>query len=308
MSAGCREMWGRAGFRLATAWLIWRRIRAQPWRALALVLVIAIPATTFTVLRERESREGRALLLVLLVESGLAVAHSTLATTEALAPELRQQAALGVLPGEILRQLLAEVGVLALIAGLLGTLLAAVQPVATRGGPWPALPLALTIGLAAAAVPAWRAGLAAGLFTSTASAPHAGRTALRPSGWHARGRLRAAIVHLWSTPGRSGLCLAAVTIGCGSLTAYLRLGFGGPSRWVIALIVFIATFVVADVGWLAARDRGAELTELRTQGLLGIQVAALVVREIAVLVFFGAALGGAVGLIAAALFDSALTS
>ncbi|MFD0742106.1 FtsX-like permease family protein [Phytohabitans flavus] len=90
--------------------------------------------------------------------------------------------------------------------------------------------------------------------------------------------------------------------------------FGVPvslqDRWIdtaaTALIVLAAAFVVGDVGLLAVRDRRAELADLRVQGLLRTQVAGLVVREIAILVLLGAALGGTAGATLAAVIDGAL--
>jgi hypothetical protein len=153
-----------------------------------------------------------------------------------------------------------------------------------------ALPVAVVVGLLAALVPAWRASVAA----------HSGRPPRRPPAWHlhARGRLRAAMVQLSRIPARSGLCVVAVAIGCGSLTGRHLLGSGDgwADATVPALITLMAVFVVADAGWLAVRDRGGELADLRMQGLLGIQVAGLIVRELSILVVLGTALGGVFGL------------
>ncbi|WP_173039538.1 hypothetical protein [Phytohabitans flavus] len=266
--------------------------------------------------------KSRILLLAVLLVCGLAVANATVASTGTLAPELRQQARLGLLPGEIRRHLMAEVGLLALAAGLLSALLVWLVAVASHVPVMPlhpllAVPIAVAVGLIAAMVPVWRASEAA----------HSGQPARRPPPrrLHARGRLRAAIVHLLRTPGRSALCVAAVAIACGALTLQLLLTlvwhgsvvgdlFGVPvslqDRWIdtaaTALIVLAAAFVVGDVGLLAVRDRRAELADLRVQGLLRTQVAGLVVREIAILVLLGAALGGTAGATLAAVIDGAL--
>ncbi|MDQ7911142.1 hypothetical protein RB614_42300 [Phytohabitans sp. ZYX-F-186] len=273
--------------------------------------------------RTRES-QSQALLVVLLLVCGLAVANATLASTRALAPELRQQARLGLLPGEIFRHLLAEAGLLALAAGLVSALLVWPVTTAARGPvsslpPLLAVPVALAVGLAAAVVPAWRASVAA----------HSGRPERPPRvrRLHARGPLRASIVQLLRTPSRSAICLAAVAVGSGALTldllrtfvwrgAVVSELFGVPvslqDRWVdtaaTALIVLTAALVVGDAGWLAVRERRAELADLRVQGLLGIQVAGLVARELAILVVLGAALGGAVGLTVAAALGAGIPS
>ncbi|GAB3520536.1 hypothetical protein GCM10027575_48310 [Phytohabitans suffuscus] len=271
---------------------------------------------------DAQESKSRILLLALLLVCGLAVANSTIAANRALAPELRQQARLGLLPGEIRRHLLAEVGLLALAAGLLSTLLvwlASVSPYARVMPPHPllAVPTALAVGLGAALVPVWRASEAA----------HSDRPDRRPPPrrLHARGRLRASVVQLSRTPGRSALCVAAVAVGCAALTLQLLLVvvwhgavvgelFGVPvslqDRGVDAvatlLVVLTSAFVVGDVGCLAVRERRAELADLRVQGLLRIQVAGLVVREMAILALLGAALGAAAGVTLAAVLDGAL--
>ncbi|BCB84711.1 hypothetical protein Psuf_020240 [Phytohabitans suffuscus] len=119
--------------------------------------------------------------------------------------------------------------------------------------------------------------------------------------------------------------MAAVAVGCAALTLQLLLVvvwhgavvgelFGVPvslqDRGVDAvatlLVVLTSAFVVGDVGCLAVRERRAELADLRVQGLLRIQVAGLVVREMAILALLGAALGAAAGVTLAAVLDGAL--
>jgi len=274
--------------------------------------VVSVPA---------QDRKSTVLLLLLLLVCGLAIANATAASTSALALELRQQARLGLLPGAIFRHLLAEVGLLALTAGLLSALLtwpvaAASQAPGLPLHPLLAVPVALTVGLSAAVIPAWRASGAAHSVGAVRPPP--------VRRLHARGRLRVAAVHLLRTPGRSARCVAAVAIGCAALTVQLMLTWvwhgavvgellGVPvslqDRWVdaaaTALIVLMSAFVVADVGWLAVRDRRAELADLRVQGLLATQLAGLVVREMTLLVLVGAALGGLVGATVAAALGSA---
>ncbi|NMO51191.1 hypothetical protein HH310_08320 [Actinoplanes sp. TBRC 11911] len=224
---------------------------------------------------------------VLLLLCGLAIAHATLASTATLAPELRQQASLGLLPGEILSYLLTEVSLLTLSAGVLGTVLAGLTT-GVSSDLVPEAPTALAVGLAAALVPAWRASARA----HSDRSPR-GSTMSFP---HARGRLRAAIVQLSGIPGRTLLCLAAVAIGGWELVLLLGTHQSPGDTAATGLAVLLAAFVVADAGWSSVRDRGPELADLRIQGLLGIQVAGLVMRELAVVVCLGTALGGTAGL------------
>jgi len=274
--------------------------------------VVSVPA---------QERKSTVLLFLLLLVCGLAIANATAASTRALALELRQQARLGLLPGAIFRHLLAEVGLLALAAGLLSAVLTWPVAVASQAPGLPlhpllAVPVALVVGLSAAVIPAWRASGAAHSVLAVGLPP--------VRRLHARGRLRVAAVHLLRTPGRSARCVAAVAIGCAAVTVQLMLTWvwhgavvgellGVPvslqDRWVdaaaTALIALMSAFVVADVGWLAVRDRRAELADLRVQGLLATQLAGLVVREMTILVLVGAALGGLVGATVAAGLGSA---
>jgi putative ABC transport system permease protein len=254
----------------------------------------APPPVTATADGPIAGKAGPASLVVLLLVGGLAVAHAAVGSAATLAAESRQQAHLGVSHGELMRSQLAGTGVPALAAGLMSALLAGpvaeLSHVAQPGvRSWAAVPIALVIGLVPASVPAWWAG----------SAAHSERTVGEPGArWHARGRLRAPLVQLWSTPVRSALCLAVVALACGYLTAC------APSWVVIACLATTVALTFVDAGWLAAVDRAGEWGELRTQGLLALEVAGLVIREMAVLVVGGALVGCAVGLAVAAAIDS----
>ncbi len=304
---------------------------------------VVLPAGRFgrpaLVLREAWSRKGVAvtilnavdrtsvlLFTLILAVCALFVANAASAAVRARRTELGVLACLGWRAGKLFTAVLTEVGLIGLVAGAAGAVLAlpvsaAFGLVASPARAVLAVPAAVMLTLLAGIVPAWRA---------SRSHPAA---AIRPpvlparSAYTPRSVTGLAVTNLMRAPSRTLLGALALAIGICALTLLLAftLAFRGqvvgtllgnavavqtrPVDYISTIVtVAIGAFAVADVLYLNIRERLTELATLRALGWHETTLAQLITTEGAGMGLVGSIAGAAAGLAAAAAFTGSLAS
>ncbi|WP_053205066.1 FtsX-like permease family protein [Jiangella muralis] len=259
-----------------------------------------------------------ALFVLVLAVSTLFVANVSAASARSRRGELAVLSRIGWSRGLLLRLLLAEVLLVGGAAGIAGALVAVatgwitgLEVTLTRA--LVAVPVAVFVALVAAAWPAWRA--------SKPSITGMQQSRLRPGQRSpvVRGVRSLAVANVVRSPGRTGLGVLAVALGCAALTALLgiTLAFNGAVvgsvlgdavsvrareiDYVAVLVtILLSSIAVADVVFLNVRDRRAELAVLQAVGWGDGRVRRVVLAEAALIGCTGAVCGTVAGLAIAA--------
>ncbi|WP_051450837.1 FtsX-like permease family protein [Actinospica robiniae] len=260
-------------------------------------------------------------LLVLLV-CVLFVADAVAASVRARRTELAILACLGWTGRRLAALILGEAFLLAGAAGLLGAALA--KPIGAVTGvhisvlrSLTAIPLALAVAAVAAAVPALRAARShpgEGLRPHEGSETRRGRAAAR----RGRGQVRSTRMLAWRwtlrTPGRTAASISALALGIGAVgvlvgidTAFHASSSGsllgaavgvrvrGVDEAAAAITLVLSLLAAADVIYLGAREREAELASLRAAGWTDRDIRSLILWEGAVVAPCAAVLGAILG-------------
>jgi putative ABC transport system permease protein len=236
-----------------------------------------------TILRAVD-RKSVVMLALILVVCALFVANAASAAVRARRTELGVLACLGWPTPRLFALVLSEVGLIGLVAGVLGGVLA--LPIATLAD------LEASPARAAVAVPAAvLLAVLAGLWPAARAARAAPIAAVRPAvvAVRARRRIRRvsglAVTDLLRVPGRALLGAASVAIGVAALTLLLAATVAFNDRLVgtllgdavaveargtdyvaVAAMVLLGAASVADVLFLNLRERAGEFATLRATG------------------------------------------
>lgn len=278
------------------------------------------------VLREQWTRKGVAVVLLTALDrkSAVLLALALLVTLAFLSnaatamvasrrSEIGVLACLGWGPRRIFVSLVAELALVALVAGSLGVVAAVVISRLTGLDQAPWLPLAVVpVSFTLVALSAIRPCLRATRATPMDAVLPAGRPTLRFR-WHRPARTLPSVAwrNVMRAPARSALVAVALAIATASVGILLvvQLAFRGAVTGtalgnvvslqvrgadVVAamLILGLAAVGVADVTALNLRDRAPELSSLRAAGWSGRAVVALAGWEGAFLGLVGGAVGG----------------
>ncbi|MFJ5901419.1 FtsX-like permease family protein [Streptomyces sp. NPDC093064] len=277
---------------------------AQPWvkKGVAVAVLAAV------------DRKSLLLLGLLLTVCALFVANAAGASAAARRHELGICAALGWPARHIRGLLLAETLAIGMGAGAVGTL--AALPLArlldiqlNTVDTLLALPAALAVTLVAGLPPAWRAGRAdpaqslrpAVLVRSRARSP--------------RGVTSLAVANLFRAPGRLLLGATALAVGIASLTLLeaisgafhgavagsvlgdaITVQVRGSDRLAAAATTLLGALSIADLTYVAIKERAAELSLLRASGWPEGSLIRLLVTEATGVGLLGSAVGAAAGL------------
>jgi putative ABC transport system permease protein len=269
-------------------------------------------------------RKSVVLFVLILVVCALFVTNAAGAAVRARRVELGVLASLGWSTSRLFGVILAEVGAVGLVAGVLGGFLA--------------LPLAALVGVGASvtralvAIPAATLlALLAGLVPAARAARADPAAAVRPAvlevrrARQPRGPGTLALVNLLRTPGRTALGAASLAIGVGALTLLLAATVAFHEVLVGTLLgqavavqvratdyaavvatILLGAGAVADVLFLNLRDRAGELATLGACGWDDRALSRLVALEGVWTGAAGALAGAGIGLAAAAVFAGTL--
>jgi putative ABC transport system permease protein len=263
-------------------------------------------------------RKSLALFGLILVICGFFLANGTFASVRSRRGEIGTLLCLGWSQGAIFRAVLGEVALVGLVAGVVGSGLAAVLVAAlTLQMPLErtllAVPIAIMLAVAAGLVPAWRAARSVPM---DAVRPVASERGLHR---HVRRVTGVALANLARVPSRAALGAAGLAVGVAALTILLALNRAfegvlvgtllGNAVYVqvrgvdlasIAFTIALGGLSVADVLFLNVRERAPELVTLRTIGWGEGHLRRLVLLE-------GIAIG-AIGCVAGALLGAGVAS
>jgi ABC-type lipoprotein release transport system permease subunit len=270
------------------------------------------------------NRKNLMLFELILLVCGLFVANAATAAVRARHTELGVLSCLGWSRPRLFATILTELAAIGFAGGILGG--AITWPIATMTGLHPSLtqtalavPIAVGLAVAAGIAPARRAAKAspAQALRPIARNPRRAR--------RATGILSLAWSNLTRVPGRALLGAVTMAVGVFALTLLLAitLAFRGAlvgtllghaisvqtqniDYIAVALIIILAGLAVADVLYLAIRDRAAEFATLRATGWDETALARLVGYEATIIGAAGAITGAAAGLIGAAIFAGSL--
>lgn len=259
-----------------------------------------------------------ALFVLVLAVSTLFVANVSAASARSRRGELAVLSRVGWSRRHLLRLLLAEVLLVGGVAGIAGVLvsvaigrLTGLEVTLSRAVV--AVPVAVFVALAAAAWPAWRASKPSITGMQQPRATPGQRSPV------VRGVRSLAVANVVRSPGRTGLGVLAVALGCAALTALLgiTLAFNGAVvgsvlgdavsvrareiDYVAVLVtILLSSIAVADVVFLNIRDRRAEFAVLQAVGWGDGRVRRVVLAEAALIGLTGAVCGTVAGLAIAA--------
>jgi hypothetical protein len=264
-------------------------------------------------------RKDVALYALILVVCALFLGNGALASVRGRRSELGTLSTLGWSRAEIFRLVLGELALVGVVAGLVGTALAAVLA-AGLGLDLPlartlyVLPTGVALALAAGSVPAWRAARGRPLDAILPSV--AGEAGAR----RVRGIAGLALVNLRRCPGRTAVGAAGLVAGVAALTLLVGIERGfrgtlvgtvlghavslqvrGADFVAIGLTVALAALSAADVLYLNVRERRAELVTLATLGWSDAELRRLLGLEAVLLAAGASALGAGLGLAVGAL-------
>lgn len=259
-----------------------------------------------------------ALFVLVLAVSALFVANVSAASARSRRGELAVLSRVGWSRRHLLRLLLAEVVLVGVAAGLVGALVSvAIGWITglevTLARAVVAVPVAVFVALVAAAWPAWRASRPAIAGMMHPRMLPGQRTPV------VRGVRSLAVANVVRSPGRTGLGVVAVALGCAALTALLgiTLAFNGAvvgsvlgdavsvrARQIdyvaVLVTILLSSVAVADVVFLNMRDRRAEFAVLQAVGWGDGRVRRVVLAEAALIGLTGAVAGTLAGLAIAA--------
>jgi putative ABC transport system permease protein len=277
------------------------------------------------VLRQAD-RESLALFVLVLVVCALFLVGAAVAGVRGRRAEIGALRAVGWGRRQVFGVILSEVTLLGLVAGVLGAGLSAalITGLGLHVPLWRAtlvLPVALVLGAGSGAMPAW---LASRVQPAAAFAPPA--RAPRRGGRRVRSVTGLAVTGVARFPGRCALAGAGLAVGVLALTVLLaaRVSFGtsigdsslaglvtsstrGADLAAALLTVGLSAVAVADLAYLGARERAAELAALAAAGWDRWPLGRLLGTEAALVAGLGAATGAAAGLaVAGAAFGLSL--
>lgn len=287
----------------------------EPWSKLnvATVLVSAVNRKSFLTFS-----------LILLV-CGLFVFNAVSAGVQDRRRELAALSCLGWPVRYILAVLVAEVGMIGLVAGAAAAVIAmplghALSTTVTVSQVLLAIPLAIGLALAAGGVPALRASRAHPAAALSRPAARPRRAAVPRRRWH-QSVWALSFRNLRRAPGRAILGALALSVGVCALTLLLVLQWAfqgtavgsvladavavqvtGADRIAVVTIIGLAVLAVIDVIYLNVRDRAGELAVLHAVGWPAGALARLVCYEGLTLGLAGSLAGAATGLAGALAF------
>jgi putative ABC transport system permease protein len=262
-------------------------------------------------------RKSLVLFVLVLVSSGLFLANGALASARARRTDIGTLLCLGWSRGEVFRLVLAGVGLVGLVAGLVGTALAA-GLVGLLSLNMPAArvllvpPVAVVIALLAGIAPAWR--------SSRLTPLDAVRSLVSERGLRHRVRTTSLFVvaNLRRVPGRTLLGAAGLFVGVASLTLLLAVNLAfqgilvgtllgdavsiqmrGVDLLSVVLVIALGGAAVADVLFLNLRERAPELASLRATGWERRELSVTIALEGAGIGLVGSVPGALVGVLLA---------
>jgi hypothetical protein len=271
-------------------------------------------------------RKSLALFGLVLLICGFFLGNGALASVRSRRREIGTLRTIGWSQSAIFAVVLAELALVGLLAGVVGTAvaigivsLAALELPVTQT--FLVVPISVGLAVAAGALPAWTA--AKGDPLDAVRPAVVGRMRKR----HIRRFLPLAVSNLLRTPGRTLVGAAGLAIGVAALTVLLAIERAfqgvlvdtllgnaisiqvrGPDLVAVILTIVLAGLSVADVLFLNLRDRAAEIATLRTVGWGDVHLASVVVLEGIGLGVLGGGVGAAVGLAVGAAFGVPLSS
>jgi putative ABC transport system permease protein len=269
---------------------------------------------TLLVLRQAD-RESIALFVLVLVVCALFLAGAAAAGVRGRRAEIGALRAVGWGRPQVFGMIMGEVAVLGLLAGVAGAGLSAalISGLGLHVPLWRAvlvLPVSLLLGAAAGFVPAWLASRVqpVAAFAPAVRAPrHGGRRVRSVTGLAVTGVAR--------FPGRCALAGAGLAVGILALTVLLaaRVSFSmsigdstlaglvtsstrGVDLTAALLTVGLSAVAVADLAYLGARERAAELAALAAAGWDRWHLGRLLGTEAALVALASSLAGAAPGL------------
>ncbi|MGH2873692.1 MAG: FtsX-like permease family protein, partial [Solirubrobacteraceae bacterium] len=269
-------------------------------------------------------KQSIVLFLLILVVCALFAYNAAAASVQARRVQLGVLASLGWSSRDVFRLIVGEQAMIGTAAGIIGAAVAiptstAAHFHASTGHALLAIPAAILLAVVAALLPALRAARMAPAAALRPPVLHAAR------GWHVRSLAQMAIINLIRAPARSALAAASLALGVAALTVLvgtatvfdnaltgsllgsaITLEVRGSEYAAVGVIVVLAIGGIADVLYLAVRERAAELATLRAGGWSNATLARLVLVEALGLGLFGSLIGAGVGLLAAATFAGAI--
>lgn len=260
-------------------------------------------------------KKSLALFGLVLVICGFFLANGALASVRGRRREIGTLRTMGWSQVSIFTAILAELGLVGLAAGIVGTVLAiAIVSLVSLELPLArtllVVPISVVLAVAAGAIPAWTA--ARGHPLDAVRPAVAGRMRRR----HVGHFLPLALVNLLRTPARTLVGAAGLAVGVAALTVLLAIERAfqgtlvdtllgnaisiqvrGADLVAVILTIVLAGLSVADVLFLNLRDRAAEIATLRTVGWGETHLATVIALEGIGLGILGGVAGVAVGML-----------
>lgn len=259
------------------------------------------------------NKKSLVLFLLVLLVCGFFLANGVLASVRLRRREIGTLSCLGWSRRSIFTVVLAEVLIVATLAGLLGTVVALLVTLTvpleislTRT--LLVLPVALLVALAAGLLPAFRAARGAPLDSIRAA------VTLHHAPLPLRSVTGMSIANLGRLPGRTALGAGGLFVSVGALTVLLALTLAfrdvlagtllgqfisvqvrAVDYASVSLAILLGGLSVGDVLFLNTRERAAELATLRASGWGEREVVALISAEGLALGFLGSSLGAITG-------------
>lgn len=267
------------------------------------------------VILRQADKESIALFALVLVTCALFLSGAAAAGVRGRRAEIGALRAVGWGRRPVFGMVISELAVLGLVAGVIGAGLSAalITGLGLHVPLWRALlvlPVALLLGTGSGLVPAW---LASRLQPVAAFAPAV--RAPRRGGRRVRSVTGLAVTGVARFPGRCVLAGAGLAVGILALTVLLaaRVSFGtsigdsalaglvtsstrGADLAAVLLIVGLSAAAVADLAYISARERAAELAALEAVGWGRRHLRRLLGTEAALVAAVGSALGAGAGL------------
>jgi putative ABC transport system permease protein len=270
-------------------------------------------------------RKSLGLFLLALLVSGFFLTNGALAVARTRRREVGTLQALGWTRAAVFRALLGEIVLVGLVAGVVGTDLAAalVAALSLDLAAWKLaaiVPISVALAALAGVAPAWRTARLSPVAALRAPVVDVRRAR------RVRRIAALALVNLGRVPARTLVGAAGLAVGTAALTFViaiersfqgtlvgtllgnaLAIQVHGVDLAAVGLIVGLAAVSVADVLYLNVRQRAAELVTLRSFGWDDRQLSLLVALEALGLGLLGSSVGALTGLVlAAVLLDVAL--
>ena len=260
-------------------------------------------------------RKDLALFALILVICAFFLGNGALASVRARRAEIGTLLTLGWSRAAIFAAVLAELAVIGLAAGALGTGLAAllagtVALHVSLLSTLLVLPIAVALALTAGALPAWLAARGAPL---DALRPP---VVIRRRAWPVRRLTTLALANLTRVPARTLLGAGGLALGVAALSVLLGIDRAfkgtligtvlgnavsvqvrGADFAAVGLTIALAALSVADVVYLNLRERGAELVTLKTVGWAPSHIWTTILLEGLGLGLLGSLAGGLLGLL-----------